>query len=80
MSITITDPGLLAQLRQANVTIELRDPDGNVLGTFAAEGSGKLPTGGTSPFTQEEMEERRQKHRSGRPLKDVLRDLEGRGE
>ena len=80
MSITITDPGLLAQLRQASAVIELRDPDGNLLGTFSVEGSGKLPPGVKSPFTPEQMEERRQKHRSGRPLKDVLRDLEGRGE
>ena len=80
MSITITDPALLAQLRQASAVVEFRDPDGNVLGTFAAEGLGKLPPGAKSPFTREEMEERRQKHRSGRPLKDILRDLEGRGE
>ena len=80
MSITVTDPGLLAQLRQARATVELRDPDGNVLGTFTVEGAGKLPPGTTSPFTREEMEARRQQHRSGRPLKDILRDLEGRGE
>jgi hypothetical protein len=79
MSITIADPGLLAQLRQANAVVELRDPDGNILGTFAVEGSGKLPPGVKSPFTPEEMEARRQKHRGGRPLKDILRDLEGRG-
>jgi hypothetical protein len=80
MSITITDPGLLAQLRQARAVVEFRDPDGNVLGTFAVEGSGKLPPDVKSPFTPEQMEERRQKNRSGRPLKDILRDLEGRGE
>jgi hypothetical protein len=80
MSITITDPALLAQLRQAGSTVELKDPEGNTLGTFAAEGLGKLPPGVKSPFTREEMEERRQKHRSGRPLKDILRDLEARGE
>lgn len=80
MSITITDPALIAQLRQAGSTVELKDPEGNVLGTFAVEGLGKLPPGVKSPFTREEMEERRQKHRSGRPLKDILRDLEARGE
>ncbi len=79
MSITITDPGLLAQLRQAGATVELKDPDGNVLGLFAAEGRGKLPPGVTSPFTREEMEERRRNNRTGRPLKDILRDLEARG-
>ncbi len=78
MSITITDPGLLAQLRRAGVTVELKDPDGNVLGTFAVEGLGKLPPGVKSPFTREEMEERRRNNRSGRPLTDILRDLEAR--
>ncbi len=78
MSITITDPGLLAQLRTAGATVELKDPEGNVLGTFAVEGLGKLPPGVKSPFTHEEMEERRRNNRSGRPLKDILRDLECR--
>lgn len=78
MSITITDPGLLAQLRQAAAVIELKDPDGNVLGTFAGEGLGKLPPGVKSPFTEEEMAERR-KQRTGRPLKDILADLRARG-
>jgi hypothetical protein len=78
MSITITDPGLLAQLRQAADLVELTDPDGNVLGTFAADGLGKLPPGVTSPFTPEEMAERR-KQRTGRPLADILRDLKARG-
>jgi hypothetical protein len=79
MSITITDPTLLAHLRQAGSTVELKDPDGNVLGLFTVEGLGKLPPGVQSPFTREEMEERRVQNRSGRPLKDILRDLEARG-
>ncbi|MBN9520935.1 hypothetical protein J0H58_20840 [bacterium] len=77
MSITIADPVLLAQLREAG-SAELRDPEGNVLGVFAAEGLGRLPPGVTSPFTDEERAEMR-KERSGRPLADVLRDLEARG-
>jgi hypothetical protein len=79
MSITITDPNLLAQLRQAGDVVELKDPDGKVLGRFNAEGRGKLPPGVVSPFTREEMEERRRTQRSGRPLKDILRDLESQG-
>ena len=74
MSITITDPGLLALLRQAGHTVELKDPDGNVLGLFAIEGLGRLPPGVTSPFTDEQRAEMR-KERTGRPLKDILRDL-----
>jgi hypothetical protein len=78
MSITITDPVLLAQLREAG-SAELTDPEGNVIGTFAVEGLGRLPPGVKSPFTREEMEERRRQHRTGRPLKDIIRDLEARG-
>ncbi|HET6575639.1 MAG TPA: hypothetical protein VFG68_18715 [Fimbriiglobus sp.] len=78
MSITITDPALLAQLRQAADIVELRDPDGNRIGTFAADGLGKLPPGVKSPFTDEQRAEMR-KQRSGRPLKDILRDLEAQG-
>jgi hypothetical protein len=36
MSITITDQALLAQLRRAADVVELKDPDGNVVGRFAA--------------------------------------------
>jgi hypothetical protein len=79
MSITITDPALLAQLRQAGEVVELKDPEGNQLGRFSALGLGKLPAGVKSPFTREEMEERHRKYRSGRPLKDILRDLEAAG-
>jgi hypothetical protein len=78
MSITITDPALLAQLRQAMDDDELTDPECNRLGTFAAKELGRLPPGVKSPFTAEELERRRQ-NRTGRPLKDILRDLEGRG-
>ena len=74
MSITITDPGLLAQLAGAEGVVELKDADGRVLGTFAAEGPGQLPPGMTSPFTDEQLAEFR-KQRTGRPLADILRDL-----
>jgi hypothetical protein len=78
MSITITDPNLIAQLRQAGAIVELKDPDGNFLGSFHMEGLGKLPPGVKSPFTDEERAAMR-KERTGRPLKDILRDLEARG-
>jgi len=77
MSITITDPALLAQLREAG-SAELTDPEGNVIGTFAAEGLGHLPPGVKSPFTDDQRAEMR-KERTGRPLKDIIRDLEARG-
>lgn len=78
MSITITDPALINALRHAADCIELRDADGEILGTFSAANLFKPPPGFKSPFTEEEMIERR-KDRTGRPLADILRDLEARG-
>ena len=77
MSITITDPTLLAQLATGD-PIELKDATGRLLGVFTPEVWGKLPPGVKSPFSEEEMAERR-KDRTGRPLADILRDLKERG-
>ena len=77
MSITITDPELLALFRQANDIVEVKDPDGIVLGLFSGETLGKLPPGVQSPFTDEQRAEMR-KQRTGRPLQDILRDLKAR--
>ena len=78
MSITVTDPGLLSQLA-AGDSVELKDPSGQLLGVFIPEGLGKLPPGVKSPFSDEEMARRRAEQRTGRPLADILRDLEARG-
>ena len=75
MSITITDPALLAALEAAAVGTELRHPDGHVIFQLAARNPYSLPPGVKSPFSDEEMAEFR-KQRTGRPLKDILRDLE----
>lgn len=77
MSITVTDPTLLSQLT-AGVEVELHDPSGNVLGVFVPHRLGKLPPGVKSPFSEAELAELR-KQRTGRPLSDILRDLEARG-
>ena len=69
MSITIIDPALFAQLWQAERNVELKDPEGNVLGVFAVEGRGLLPPGVKSPFTRGEIEERRRNNRTGCPSK-----------
>jgi hypothetical protein len=76
MSITITDPALLAALEAAAAGTELRHPDGHVICQVAAPYS--LPPGVKSPFSAEEMAERR-KQKTGRKLEDILRDLEARG-
>ena len=78
--ITITDPALIEQLRHADAT-ELRDPDGHVLGRFVVErdevpqGVFLPPPGYQSPFADEQRREFR-KQVTGRPLSDILRDLE----
>lgn len=76
MSIIVSDPALLAQLAQANTPVEVRTPDGRWLGTFDPA-NGKLPPGVHSPYSDQEIEERR-KQPDGRPLADILRDLEKR--
>ena len=78
MSITVRDPSLLAQLTTGD-EVELQDPSGKVLGVFVPHGLGKLPPGVQSPFSEEEMAERRKAPKVGRPLGDILRDLEKRG-
>lgn len=78
MSITITDPDLLAALIAAEEGTELRHPDGHVICQVFARNPYALPPGVKSPFTAEEMAERR-KQRTGRKLDEILRDLEARG-
>jgi hypothetical protein len=78
MKITITDPQLLAQLAAAEDVVELTDPTGRIVARTINYWPGKLPPGVKSPFTDEERAEMR-KQRSGRPLKDILRDLEAWG-
>ena len=77
MSITVTDPALLSLL-ETEVNVEIKDPTGRLLGVFVPEGLGKLPSGVKSPFSDEEMERRRRAPKVGRPLADILRDLEAR--
>ena len=75
MSITINDPGLLAQFSAAAESVEIKSPDGRVLGRFVVENLYKLPPGVKSPFTEEELTELRQQ-KGGRPLNEIIWDLE----
>ena len=77
MSITVSDPALLAELSRARGVVELQDPQGRVIGELSLEFDGKLPPGMKSPFTDEQLIEMR-KDRTGRPLADILRDLRAR--
>ena len=77
MSITITDSSLLEQLGRASGPVEIRDPDGKLLGQFIAADFCTLPPGVVSPFTEEQLAQRRKEH-GGRPLTEIFRDLQGR--
>lgn len=75
-TITLTDPTLVEKLLREGFG-EFRDPDGRVLMRFTATPFGELPPGVASPFTEEVLAERR-KDLTGRPLADILRDLQAR--
>ena len=77
MKIVISDPHLLAQLASANDIVEIADPSGRVIARTINNWPGKLPEGVKIPWTEEEMTEL-SKQRGGRPLADIIRDLEGR--
>ena len=77
MIITVTDPTMLAQLLAPQGRPELRAADGRLLGYVSPPPRAPLPPGVEIPYTDEELAEFR-KQRSGRPLADILRDLESR--
>jgi hypothetical protein len=74
MQRIVIDPKTSEQLRSARGTVVLCEPDGRVLGYFHPE----QPTSGWSPDISEEELDRRECAGGGRPLKDILADLEGR--
>lgn len=78
MSITITDPQLLAQLAAAHNPVDVHGPNGEYIGTFQPP-AGKPPAGFVLPWSDEEIERRFRENRTGRPLADILKDLEARG-
>lgn len=73
-TITITDPALVEQLLRDGAGV-FRDASGRVLMKFRATAIGEPPPGVVSPFTEEVLAERR-KDLTGRPLADILRDLQ----
>ena len=77
MSITITDPALLAQLTGVTGHTVIRDAAGRVVGTFEGLPPVRVASGREVPFTDEELAER-SKQRTGRPLADILKDLQAK--
>lgn len=61
------------RLRQGDTTLELVDEKGSVIGRFV-----RLPDKGREPTISEEEIQRRLAKGGGRPLKDILADLEKR--
>jgi len=78
MSVTITDPEILAKLL-AGQSMDLKDAAGNVVGRVRAESLGKLPPGVRSPLSDDELAARMKEPAVGRPLADIMRDLQARG-
>jgi hypothetical protein len=73
MSIVITDKALLQQLSQVSDPVEIRDTNGDFIGTSAPP-NGKLPPGIRSPISDEELD-RRRTIREGKPLSEILKHL-----
>ena len=71
--ITITDEAVLARLAEGNSTITVRDPAGNVCGYITP-----LRPSDLQPQISDEEIARREAAGGGRPLADILRDLEKR--
>jgi len=76
MRVTI-DPVTRAKLSNLDSYLELCDEAGQVIGRFIPAHDPKLYEGVVSPAGSEELR-RRSREESGRPLADILRDLEGR--
>lgn len=76
MSIIIVHDPLTAKLAAADAPLEVLAPDGRVLGYFTPT---KPKRYNLDPGISEEEMDRRFAAGGGRPLADILRDLEARG-
>jgi hypothetical protein len=74
MSITISDPALLAQISQASGIVDVQDPDGRIIGKIHIETTSELLKRYKCPLTEEELDRRSLDHR-GRPIGDVIKEL-----
>lgn len=74
MSITITDPALLAYITQAKGVIHVTDADGQEVARLRVETAAEQLARYKCPYTPEQLAELG-KQRTGRPVGDVLKDL-----
>jgi hypothetical protein len=78
MTKVVVDPAFGAKITGLTGAVELCDESGRTLGYFhPAMSEGSAPQRLQSPHSDEEIERRRQDRR-GRPLADILADLEKR--
>ena len=73
MTQILLDAKLARQLRSSANPLELCDPSGAVVGVFAPVNQSKFAV----PFTEDEIQKSKQA-KGGRPLADILADLEKR--
>lgn len=74
MTRILVDANLARQLKESAQTVELCDPNGEPFGQFIPK---KGPSKIVVPFTEEEIQASKDKP-GGRPLADILADLEKR--
>jgi hypothetical protein len=77
MNQVVIDPVTLAKLRDAWQTVELCDKDGQVVGRFVPIVD-RSKCADLEPQISEEELDRREQAGGGRPLADILKDLEKR--
>ncbi len=77
MTKLVVDSTFCARLTDLQELVELCDESGRTLGYFHPAVPGGKTEGAKvqSPFTEEEIRQRQQQ-RTGRPLKEILEDLE----
>lgn len=75
MSKVTVDPTMGEKLRRLTEQVELCDADGRTLGYFTPTVDRSLYEGVDSPIREDELQ-RRINEGGGRPLADILRDLE----
>ena len=70
----VPDLTLLVEFAQVGEPVEVVDANGNRIGRFERTWEGRLPPDFKIPFTDEELA-RRSQDRTGRPLADVIKEL-----
>ncbi|MCH8042728.1 MAG: hypothetical protein IID44_03325 [Planctomycetes bacterium] len=77
MTKIVINPAAAGQLSGIETTVELCDPSGNLLGYFSPKVDPALYDQVEIPISEDELD-RRQQAGGGRPLKEIVRDMESR--